>query len=148
MSNVGFARQTNTDSKVFNAGFNAHALSNCYGSMLSTAHAISNSNCWMLSTAHAISNCKCSMLSTAYAPSNCSYSQHMPFQTVKNPLLLTVHAFLTGNICCSIYDEEKCPMLRLYAKPTLTLKVFNAGINALRTLQCNSWVQSHSTVHL
>ena len=62
MSTVGFARQTNTDTKRLNAGFNAHALSNC--------------KCLMLSTAHALSNSKSSLLSTADALSNWKWSQH------------------------------------------------------------------------
>ena len=126
VSNVGFAWQTNTDSKIFNAGLNAHALSNSYGSMLSTAHAMSNCNCWMLSTAHAISNCKCSMLSTAYAPSNCSCSQHMLFQTVKK--------FTALDSAC--FSNRKYSLLYLWWR-----KVSNVGFacktNAdTKSLQC------------
>ena len=44
--------------------------------------------------------------------------------------------FLTENIRCSpyqTYGKEKCPMVDLHNKPTLKLKVFNAGFNALCT---------------
>ena len=67
MSTVGFARQTNTDTKRLNAGFNAHALSNCKCLMLSTAHALSNSKSSLLSTADALSNWKCSQLSDGFS---------------------------------------------------------------------------------
>ena len=120
-------------------------------SMLSAAHAISNCKRSMLSTAHALVNVWCCPQLMLFQTANVHCCpQLMLFLTVNvhcSPqlmFLLTVYVhcswqcmlFLTGNVCCSphhIYGKEKCPMLGLHAKPTLTLNVFNTGFNALRT---------------
>ena len=55
----------------------------------------------------------------------------------------------------TFYGKEKCPLLDLHDKPTMTPNIFNAGYNALCTekkksteiLTLKCWVQSHITTY-